>query len=298
MSYIIHKANWSTDERVYSGSMLVQNGRIQGIQPEYSYYRYMRMNLEPFTLTPTHTMADWNFPVTASNQEKQEYINTQFLQKGCTTVLVFLPIKYEYQLESTLKEARKGLQEIGIDYTLGITCPFEIVTLDFVRKCKRYKIPIIRVQFTSNEQVNEIKWSWIKQALDRYPIVFAPHFNTKNDTISQERKELVWQKTLQKDKIPFIPAPMKAYRPLPIRYLKKIGIYPKRGNFLVGGEISYNLYYPSENTKVEEEPRIHYDNDRLLLTVLREKTVKLFDQTFSDETIGQEIIIKTPAFFV
>ncbi|MEI5907197.1 hypothetical protein WAK64_09020 [Bacillus spongiae] len=298
MSYIIHNARWYTEEREYNGSLLIQNGRIQAIKTNFSYYRYMKMNVSPFILTPTHTMVDWHFPITGTKAEKELYTRNHYLQKGCTTVLQLLELKYQFELEPTIGNARKSLMNNCVDFVLGLTCPARLITLEFIRKCKKWKIPIIRVQINSKEEIDQIKWSWVKQALYSYPIVFVPQFTKEIEKNRHESMSLYWQNTLNNDKIPFISTPFFQYQVLSIDNLKKIGIYPKRGNFLVGGEVSYNLYDPKLNTKVEDKPMFHYDNHRLLLTSLREKVVKLYDQTYFDETIGEEITIQTPAFFI
>ena len=61
-TYIIENANWVKDSKITQTSLLVKDDKISAIRDRFSYYRYMRMDVSSFMMTPGHVMCDLEVP--------------------------------------------------------------------------------------------------------------------------------------------------------------------------------------------------------------------------------------------
>ncbi|MBM7584341.1 hypothetical protein JOC86_000878 [Bacillus pakistanensis] len=297
MSYIIDQAKWIVDNEIIQNSILIKENRIQSLRKDFRYYNHIRMNVSPFLMSPVHVMADLHFPLYQNHIEQKEYYKETFLSKGCTTFLTTFSITFLSQFELQLKKLRTSLINSPIDYVIGLECPAHLLTPDLIRKCKKNKIPVIFLIWDHDADLSNIPWGWIKEASFGYPITFAPKLMTNVDVKKRKKKIEFWEKLFIKEKLPHLIDEIPQKTPLSLMTLKKLGIYPKRGNFLVGGEVSYNLYEIESNQNLDEEPTFHYDMNRIMLSVNKGKVLKLYDQMFFYPGEGEELRIDIPGFF-
>ncbi len=298
MAYIIDDAVWIVEKKVKKGSLLIKNDRIQAIRADFKRYQLMRMNTSPFFMTPVHVMADIEHPQALSFHDYKDYISKQFLSKGCATLLTGFEVHYLHQFEEEMKRKRTSLINSPLDYVLGVKTTPKNITPEFIRVCKRHKIPLIWLEFQAPEELLDVKWGWIKEATHSYPITFAPYFSTSIQDNQKESSLGFWRTLLENENILHYSDEIPQNTPLSLELLKRIGLYPKRGNFLVGGEVSYNLYKGPEGKDLEELSTIHYDKHELVFTMNKGKVFYMDSQCYYYPGDGQQISIQNPMHFI
>jgi hypothetical protein len=295
--YIIEDARYATDETNRRISLLIEDNRIDAIRDSFSYYRHMRMNISPFIMTPSHVICDTCLPEDLDYPSFKTYFLNHFISKGCTTILTSFAIAYEFEFLEKLEKRKTTLLSSPLDYTIGLLTPAHLITPDVIRLCKRNRVPVIWVVLDDMAAFSSIKWGWIKGLLYDYRITFVPFFTTKLDKKQKMKHLRIWQKTMTSENIPHISEEMKQKVPLPLSQLKKIGMYPHRGNFLPGGEISYNLYMKKETEQSTDDSLFHYESHDLKCTMNRGKYHYLNGQSYFHPGAGKELKIQTPGFF-
>jgi hypothetical protein len=290
MKYIIEGGTMWTNTKRKEMELLVEDGKIRGIRPTYSRYQYMRMNISPFIIAPTHVMMD-DAPIDDwSNSQLKEHFIHHFLSKGCTTVLSVIPIRYEKDLSKQLNLRRTSLFNSPIDFLICPLVPPKVLTPSFVRTCKKLLIPAILVQLDEDGAWEDCPWGWIKEAIFPYLLVLIPYLPSSiND---KQRKKILkrWDTVLKNEKITHYTQQIVPYTPIEERILKKIGVFPLRGNLMVGGEIIYNLY--NQTTLNDSVP-----TDDPLLTVFKGQIIKIYDKIEYRPGFGTELKIKRPLYF-
>jgi hypothetical protein len=295
--YIIEDAQYATDETNRRISLLVEDNRIAAIRNSFLYYNHIRMNISPFIMTPSHVICDTCLPADFDFPSFKTYFLSHFISKGCTTILTSFSITYEFEFLKKLEERKTTLLSSPIDYTIGLLAPAHLITPGVIRLCKRNRVPVIWMVLDDLDAFSSVKWGWIKGLLYDYRITFVPFFTTKLDKKQKMKHLRIWQKTMTSENIPHISEEMKQKVPLPLSQLKKIGMYPHRGNFLPGGEISYNLYMKKETEESLDDSLFHYESHVLKCTMNRGKYHYLNGQSCFHPGAGKELKIQTPGFF-
>ena len=298
MAYIIEDVPCIEYDRKRNITMLVKDNQIRSIDSNFTRFTYPRMNISPFLMSPVHIMADLDLPDFLEFAHLKSYFTTEFINRGCTTVVTSFAINYISQFADNLKRKRTSLLSSPIDYVLVLKCKAKLITPELVRLLKRNKTPAVFIEYSTVEELKRIPWGWIKEALYGYPLVFCPLISTETD--KKERLKLLnmWQETLKNAGIPHAEREVPLKKPLPLQFLKKIGIYPLKGNFRVGGEISYNLYTNPASEIVDDCQTFLYDNHMLILTVNKGKVLMSNGRCFFQPGVGEELIIKTPGYFI
>ncbi|MBN8190739.1 hypothetical protein JI667_01140 [Bacillus sp. NTK074B] len=296
-TYIIENANCLKDTKLTRTSFLVEDGRVSSIRDSFRYYRYMKMDIAPFLMTPGHVMCDLDVPEGSGNFTtiKNYYLN-ELINKGCTTVLTAFSIKYEYEFLTELKIRKASMINSPLDYTIGLRISANLITPNIIRSCKRQRVPVIWIEMDEAGKFKDIPWGWIKGLLYDYPITFVPFFTTNIDMKTKMKHLKIWQQSMGNEGIPHIPHEIPSKVPLELSILKKIGIYPLRGSFLVGGEISYNLYMMPSDTDTEPLS-FHYDELVLKCTMNKGKYHYVNSRGHFYPGAGGELIIQTPGYF-
>jgi hypothetical protein len=295
--YIIENADCARHDGIHRISLLVEDNRIAAIRESFSYYNYIRLNVSPFIMTPTHVMCDIELPFNHEFSSFKAYFLNHFISKGCTTVLTSFKITYEFEFMEKLEERKTSLLSSPLDYTIGLMCPAHLIKPEVIRLCKRNKVPVIWISLDDITAFKSVKWGWIKGLLYDYPITFVPFFTTKIDKKEKIKHLKIWQKTMKSEKIPHFSEEIQQKVPFPLDQLKKIGMYPHRGNFLSGGEISYNLYMKNDEEPLTDGSSFHYESHVLKCTMNRGKYTYLNDQSYFYPGAGKELRIQTPGFF-
>ena len=297
-TYIIENANWVKDTRVSQTSLLVKDDRISAIRESFSYYRYMKMDLSSFIMTPGHVMCDVEVPRGKDFNAIKNYYLNEFINRGCTTILTAFSLKYEYEFLRKLNERKTSLLNCPLDYTIGLITSAKMITPTVIRACKKHKVPVVWINMDDIQSFRDIRWGWIKGLLFDYPITFVPFFTTIIDNKTKMKHLKIWQNSMESMKIPHITNEIPQKEPMSLDILKKIGIYPLRGNFLVGGEISYNLYLKPKGESGTEPLSFHYDQHVLKCTMNKGKYHFVNNNGYFYPGAGEELIIQTPGYFI
>lgn len=293
MTYIIENANLYKQNQLITTSLLVDNGKILSVQPNFPKYLYMKMSAKDFIMTSTSVFYADGVPQDKDTTIEQ-YMISRYLGKGCTTVLVSAYIKNVNELDQAIEEVRNFYKNSPLDYTIAVKIPIKDFTVPFVLKCKRKKIPAIFIEFNDKRELYKIPWGWIREALFPYNSPLIPVIVNSG----KEKEDLLqtWQSILQREKIPHIEESLSEQTPLHLQVLKKIGIYPLKGYLQTGGELSYNLYLSGN-----EHPVFSFMNDEkkfiLAVTVHKGKIVKAGEKIYYNLENGEEFTINRPSFF-
>ncbi len=296
MTYIIENANILKGRETKISSLLVHNGQITAIKQSFKRYAYMKMNVSSFIMTSTPILLKNSLPMQSSYIEMKNYFIQEFILKGCTTFLTIANIHSESVLQTELKRLKARLLNCPMDYIIGVQIPIRLITQSFLRKCKREKVPAIFVEIQQMDELYQLPWGWIREAMFPYNSPLIPVFLTDN---LREKKQfqLKWQKLMEEEKIPFIENELNEDEPLANSILAKIGIYPFKGNIQHGQELSYNLYMKStEIEMIEEMELFSYHNNKLAVTVHKGEVIRANEQILFRPGFGEHVKIKTPSY--
>jgi hypothetical protein len=294
--YIIDNADIYSEEAkdIKQQSFIIKNNSFHLIKATKMKSSLMKMNVASFIMTPTHVMLDEKLPNTSFPLLKQYFIKN-FLQEGCHTIITSFAIQYEFQFDEELHKKRITLLNSPVDYCIAIRLPLEKLSTSLIRKCKKEKIAIILLEIQDESTINDIPWGWIREAMFPYNPILVPTLLTKEES----RRKLIlkqWNDVLGKEKIPKLSKELLQKTPISIKDLKKFGLYPKRGDLHVGGEINYNLYF--KNGIVAEQSKILYDNSRLAIMVHKGRVITTANHVTFRPGFGEEIIIRRTSLFV
>jgi hypothetical protein len=293
--YIIDQANVLKDKRLECCSIVVNENRIDYINKPKDRYQFIRMPVNEFVLTPGHVMLDFSFQQSRTFMEFKQYVQQNFIFRGCTTLLAVCDVRYERQLPKAIQQLRKNLLNSPIDYYIGVKIPLQTLTPSFVRACKRSKIPVIFIELGAEDRLNDVAWYWIYEALYSYFITFVPVWRDEQARASQQK---TWGEILTSNKIPFIPFALKEHTPIPLDALKKIGIYPQKGDIRIGGEVDYNLYDKQKESRlVAQKAIVDYDIHVPTITVHKGRLLKAGEQLYFYPGFGKELIVQVPGMF-
>ncbi|GGJ60406.1 hypothetical protein GGR02_000736 [Anoxybacillus voinovskiensis] len=291
MPYIIDEATVVRDGAVKRCSLVIAHNRIDYIDEQTAMYRWVRMPVGEFVMTPGHVMLDFSFSNPRPFSEFKTYMQQHFLAKGCTTLLAVCDVRYEKQLPDALQHLRVHLLNSPVDYFIGVKIPLRTLTPSFVRACKRLRIPVLFIELTGDEPLETLAWGWMYDTFASYPLPLVPYWLTP----PTKQAEQQWQYVLAHERIPFLPFALKERVPLALDVLKKIGIYPQKGDIRIGGEVDYNLY--AKSNLVAETFTVDYDKHVPLITVHNGKVMKAGDELFFPPGFGRERIVRAPGMF-
>lgn len=295
MTYIIERVQLYSRGEWITTSLLVEDEKILAVKPSFSKFRYMKMVAENFLMTPTHVFFTDQLPHGINHEEYKRFFINHYLFKGCTVLLVALHVNHHGALFEEIERAKEFLKQSPLDYTFVVKLPVEQLTVQFIRKTKRMKIPALLVEFNDVKELYRIPWGWIREALFPYnsPLVPAP----SNNHPEQDTLLTSWGKILSREKIPHIKHPILEKQPISMDVLTKIGIYPKKGYLHPGGELSYNLYWSSSMKKNHDDGEQVIDEKNLVITVHKGQLVRVMKKVYWKESFGEELIVDRPSFF-
>jgi hypothetical protein len=255
------------------------------------------MCADSYIMTPSYVLVDTRIPLNASFLEFRKYMVENFLLKGCTTLLTCCSITYENDLTEKIKETKTALISSPIDFLISVKIPLRLLTPSFIRKCKKERIPAIFIDIEDLNELTNVPWGWIKEALFPYNCPLVPLIS--NGLKKDVRRALSkWKDIMEKEKIPAILEELKENQPLSFPVLNKIGLYPHKASLLHGTEISYNLYLKAkEIINVDEVELFHYHSDRLLVTVNKGKVIRAGEEVLFKPGLGEYVRVRTPSYF-
>ncbi|WP_251554161.1 hypothetical protein [Neobacillus muris] len=297
MAYIIENAQILKDKQLKTASFLIKEDRIASIQSNFKRFSLMRMNLEPFIMTPPYILLHSNISPNGTFQMLKQFITDHFLIKGCTTFLTYVKIDFEHQLHARINEMKTALTSSPIDFLIGVRIPVRLITPSFIRNCKKEKVPAIFVEIDDPKSLVNLPWGWIREAMFPFNCPLIPIITCSG---KQEVKMVLskWKEVMVQEKMPAVLEEINEGQPLPKSILNKIGIYPFKASLMNGTELSYNLYIRSnEIVKVDEADLFQYHNDRLTVTVHRGKIIRSGKLVSFRPGFGEHVKVKTPSYF-
>ena len=86
-----------------------------------------------------------------------------------------------------------------IDFIIGVRIPVRLITPSFIRKCKREKVPAIFVELEDLDELEDIPWGWVRDAL--FPLqlsvysnnYFLPKEGSQEGFVEMERYHAKWK---------------------------------------------------------------------------------------------------------
>lgn len=300
MAYILDNANVWTGNKLHTYSILVKNDRIDYVSNNLNRFRLMKSDLSKYILTPGHIMMDFSFATGLSFHHFKDKMINEYLVKGCTTILTISEVASERRIPEILKEVRHHLLCSPVDYFIGIKIPLKILTPSLIRTCRRLKIPVVIVEINQIDELIKVPWGWIREAFYSYRLPLIPKWNIKEKSFFQgNRYKDLWEEITQNNKIPTIPNCPSTDEPLSGDTLKKIGIYPSKGDIRIGGELDYNLYDVNDiGYSVEEKPLLDYHKHIPKITMHKGRFTKVGELVYFRSGFGNECIVKVPGYFV
>jgi len=298
MAYMMENVNILKDGQLNRTSLLVEQRRISLIRPSMKNYQFMKMDGDSFIMTASHVTLDTQIPIHLPFHQQKEYYIHQFIRKGCTTFLTYVEIKYEFELQSKLKQLKKDLLNSPIDYVIGIKIPIHLLTASFMRQCKQSKIPAIFVEINNKDELFHLPWGWIKEAMFPYNSPLIPIFSGINNSDEMKQAKNNWKKITYKEKVSCMTDELMEKQPISKQHLAKIGIYPIKASIHQGAEVSYNFYEKSrEINKLDVRELFGQYENRLLVTVHKGTVIRAGEQINFQPGFGEYIKINTPSFY-
>jgi hypothetical protein len=297
MEYIIENANILKEKELTKSSLLIKGNHIAAKFAQIQYKKLMKMNAEPFIMTPSYVLLDSNIPLNAAYQEFRKYMIDNFLLKGCTTLLTYIPISYENELAKKINETKTALMSSPIDFLISVKVPLRLLTPSFIRKCKKERVPAIFIDVDDCGELTNIPWGWIREALFPYNCPLVPIFSNEG---KKEARSAVskWKGIMENEKIPALFEELIENQPLSNKVLNSIGLFPQKASLLHGAEVSYNLYLKArEIMNVDEAALFLYHSNRLVVTVDKGKVIRAGKEVLFKPGYGEYVRVRTPSYF-
>jgi hypothetical protein len=297
MSYIIENANVLNEQKITKTHFLIKQDRIASYLSSSKRFIHMKMDAEPFIMTPAYVFFDPNLPEDKPFEEMKTYFLEHFIKKGCTTLLTTAEINFESEFPLKMKRKQSSLNTSPIDYIIAAKIPVRLLTPTLIRKCKKEKTPAIFVRIEHPNELENVPWGWIRESLFPYNCPLIPVIDTNVPKMKQKLID-TWCKITVNEKIPSLTTELPMNQPIIKQSLAKVGIYPQKGSIIQGGEVSYNLYLPDpENKQVEEFEWFHYHSHRLVVTMHKGKIIRAGNHARFRSGYGERVNVKIPSLY-
>lgn len=295
MEYIIEKVPLLKNGQFEKVSLLVKNNRIHSMRKHFPHDKKLRMNTQHFVMTPIYVLSIPSHSIPTSIEEQKHFFIEKVIQKGSTFYLTYVDIIWQFQFHTTLKNLQMKLLNCPVDYAIAVKIPLRLLTVEFIRKCKKEKISAIFVDLHSGD-LSSVPWGWIREALFPFNCPLIPYMDT-NKTREKIKKLKEWKKIMEEQKLPSLKSPLDDFTPIPFPDLVKLGFYPVKFGIHQGGEVSYNLYVVDETECSNEQQLYYHFQEKLAVTVHKGAIIKAGDKIKYRPGFGEHIIIQKPAFF-
>ncbi|WP_088102197.1 hypothetical protein [Halalkalibacter urbisdiaboli] len=283
-------------------SYLISNQKIQYVNKSLDKWNQRRLNLAGFVLNKGNVMTDDD--ILGMELAPFQIQQRQLLQKGCTTVVVFTQVNYERQMSSQLKKAKHQMTNSSLDFLIGLKMPIGILRPTVIRNCQKNRVPVLKVQVNSVNELNQVPWTHIAQAMLTYPVVLLldTHDCQKKE---QAALESSWNWYCRKYRIPTDKVPNHQI-PWSKPLIQKTGLYPLKGELIIGSDTDYMLFLEreissidnSQALSVDESTELDYDEREPNIVVLRGRILKVNDDYSLVPGYGCHIQVIKPGRFV
>lgn len=284
MDYILEEVD--VKGKKVTRNLLVKENRIAYISDRSLRMNKTRVNLKGLKLLPSYVMADFSLYVKAEEGSIRESTE-QLIRLGCTTVLTVFPMYYERDFEERLCMFRENLAESPIDYVIGLSIPIQKLTPTIIRLCQREKLSFILIEIEHPNDYKKIIWEWIRDANFPYQVQLIPSWDKSNFDGKKKKQVIQHFYSLIEDKeLDFIHKEIPEKTAIDLNFLKKLGVYPQKGDLINGSELDYLLYL--DNSSQKSLPSVVVKDGSI---------INACGKTFCENSQGKELIIKRPGIF-
>ncbi|RFU68489.1 hypothetical protein D0469_12180 [Peribacillus saganii] len=289
MAYLMEKFQLLQHGELKETSMFIKNNEIQTIHISTAKLKFMKMNLEGFVIAPSFCTVAGEI-----GNGKQDSLMELYVRRGITSIIVPVPICYEFEVKEKVRTFRKKLETSPLDYVLALQIPQRLLTPSIMMYCKSAKIPAVFIEVDQLDALESLAWTWIKQSGFPYSPVLIPLFKEKEFDRGYEKR---WVQLMRTVKISSLDSGLVAGEPLGLEQMKKLGIYPKKGDLHAGGEINYNIYLKeAAGDLLNGKHSLIYD--KVIGTVSKGKVIRAGETLYLNPGDGREIIVQVPGFFI
>lgn len=291
MSYLIKGASGLSGA---AKELLVRERKIAYMAGKMSREKAIEMNCGGFYLVPGRVGVDYS--ITLSHDfidRKKKFVDLQ--RKGITTVLIVCPLKFESGLSRCLKKSRHLMINSSVDYVIGVSYPMRKLTPSFIRLCVREKVPFIQASVQDVEDLYQVTWEWIRDALHSYRLPIVPDWSGLELTARQRKKcEEGWLNIANRIGIPTIVDFPEEDGLLNTEAIRRIGIAPFKGELRRGCDLDYCLF---KSASLADPAQFLYDKESEPdVVVLKGKLMKAGDTVYYRPGYGKEMTIRVPGY--
>lgn len=292
MKYILENTLTNLYGEEHIKSYLIEENKVIYTSNYFSKYKYMRLNTNQFVLAPGFSMIDFSILSIShfhSFKERMKFLKSL----GCTTLITAFDVIVESQFQTQLKKAKHSLINSSIDYLLGVKISLSKLTPTMIRKCCKHKVPLLFAEINNLEDIDAIRWQWIRNELFPYHVMIVPIWNVSVSKYKLRKFQSIWEDILTENKIITQADCPKEHTPLSKQFLLDIGLYPTKGSLQVGTDADYLLFSKKEvllkkNQLHQIQPDVVFANGKV------KKAGKKF---FLKPGSGKELIVKIPRKF-
>ncbi|WNB93734.1 hypothetical protein [Bacillus sp. NEB1478] len=264
-------------------SYLVDSQKISYVSQGPLRMNVIKMSMHGFKMIPGQITSLMSINTMKLDIVKQRI--SQKMKNGTTTLLASAEINFLYEADHQLKRARHMLISSPIDYCIGLSLSPEKLTPEILRYCKKQRVPFIELIVEDFKQLASVVWERIAEANFPYQSVIIPKFP---DTLEEKKKktwQTKWNELASRKMIPTFYKSLQEDEPIPLPFLKLLGIYPLKGGLFTGSDVDYCLV---SNTGQDDLPQ----------TVVVRGTI-VYSQNLAEnkQGYGKEISIIQPRRF-
>ena len=286
LSYIIEKIALYENANMHVTNLVVKNNTIYSRDTNVDRMKFIRLHLDKHIMIASETVLG---NIDQWKNDGIEYAKEVVLL-GATTVVFPIDVQCVYQLHSNVEEARELLKGFPLDYVIVLRIPQSMMKQEVVRYCRKHSISAVIITIKDVSEIKQISWSWIKDAIFPYRLVFIPQFLE-----SDEHQLRLWRQLLSREKISHFSLPFSYHRSLSKDELKKMGVYPFKGIIRSGGEVSYNLIKEMNQKCLIYNEETYYD--KIELTIFKNEVIRVGNLVTFPSFTGKELKIKVPGYF-
>ena len=286
MAYVMENIALYENQSIIQTNVVVKHNMIYSRDTPVKQLNYTRLNLDEYILIAGETVVG---DFTRWQQEGLCYAE-ELVLLGATTIIFPIDIQYTHQLRKNVERAKAALRTFPLDYCLFLRVPLPLLNSSIVRYCKQHLIPGIITVLENHQDLLAVSWSWIKEAIFPYKLVFFPQFKKR-----ELHSEASWAQILKNALLPHSETPLIEHLPLNKKILKITGLYPFKGMIRSNGEVSYNLIHEKYENCLSNNENSYYD--KIECTIFKNKVIRARNQVLLSNSIGEELLIKVPGFF-
>ncbi|MFK3936290.1 hypothetical protein ACI2JA_02100 [Alkalihalobacillus sp. NPDC078783] len=271
--YLLNEATRIKHGQVCKLSYVIKDGRINYIKERMPYWRKWRVEASSFVLAPSKVGFESSFLLSDQSIERSQ-MERQWLKRGVTTLAVAKDAPSERRLPEAFNKAHDQMKGSTLDYVIGMTIPIRLLKPSLLQQCRRLKIPFLQIMI-DEDTLDSLSWSHLADALVSYQTILLPHFRgqaSKSQVVEQKWKKYCKQYGISTTTIDEIWTK---------ETLQKSGLYPTKGELLIGSDADYLLYHQHTNHYMTRRARmvaasenLDYDKDEPAIVVRRGQVLK------------------------